>query len=128
MLRNALIFVGIALALFAQLTLAGDRDFPTWLGGKPDLDLRPDRCAVYEWFFNQADKQTEKTASKDDLASKRLINIANKLVDHHLSSPSERYSAEIKFLVIGRDRGPFDFEFQIANSELKQLMHKDCDE
>jgi hypothetical protein len=117
--------VGIALSL-SSLSLAGD--FPEWLGGKPDLDRRSDRCGVYEWFFNEADSQTAGTASTDDLAAICLINIANKLVDHHLSSPAESYGAEIKFLVVGRDHGPFHFEFNINNAELERIMNKSCGE
>lgn len=104
---------------------AAESDFPKWLGGKPDVDMSEERCGVYEWFFDEADSQTEGIASKDDLASKRVINIANKLVEHHLANPAESYSAEVRFLVFG-EHGPFNFEFQISNAELERIIDKGC--
>ncbi len=105
---------------------AEDDAFPEWLGGRPDVEIKDGRCGVYEWFFDQADRQTEGTASKDDLASKRVINIANKLVDHHRSSPGDSYRAQVKYLVIG-EHGPFHFEFHISNAELERIMNNNCD-
>ena len=113
------------MALSAQATLAEDGGVPEWLGGKPDVDIKTDRCGVYEWFFNEADSQTEGAVSKDDLASRRVINIANKLVDHHLSRPTAEYGAEIKYLVIG-ENGPSHFEFTISNDELERIMGESC--
>lgn len=107
---------------------AAGSDFPKWLGGKPDVDIKEDRCGVYEWFFSQADLQTEGIASKNQLASMRVINIANKLVEHHRADPAESYSAEVRFLVIYNDRGPFHFQFQISNSELERIMKDRCGE
>lgn len=124
--RTILVIVSVVWVFSVQPALAKDRSFPAWLGGKPDLESKNERCAVYDWFFNEADSQTQGTASEDDLASMRVINIANKLVDHHLSSPSDNYGAEIRFLVIGRDRGPFDFKFQISNAELERIMNRGC--
>lgn len=123
--RKSLVLIGIAWALSAQSILAENIDFPEWLGGKPDVEMKTDRCGVYEWFFNEADNQTERTASKDDLASRRVINIANKLVDYHLSSPAEEYRAEVKYLVLG-DNGPFHFEFNISNDELERIIGESC--
>ncbi|WP_203594483.1 hypothetical protein [Wenzhouxiangella limi] len=121
-LRMSFVLVGIAWALSAQ---AEDSGFPDWLGGKPDVEMKTDRCGVYEWVFNEADSQSEGTASKDELASKRLTNIANKLVEHHLSNPAESYGAEVKYLVIG-DHGSFHFEFHIGSTELNQIMKTGC--
>lgn len=104
---------------------AAANDFPEWLGGKPDFTINKGRCGVYEWFFDEADSQTQGIASKDDLASKRVINIANKLFEHHLVDPAESYSAEVKFLVFG-EHGPFHFEFDISNAELERISKKDC--
>lgn len=127
-LNKPFVLIGIVWVLSTQTALAEDSGFPEWLGGKPHVDKKADRCGVYEWFFNEADRQTQETASKDGLASMRLINIANRLVDHHLSSPSDSYGAEIEFLVIGHDRGPFHFNFQISKAELDRIMNKDCGE
>lgn len=121
-LRMSFVLIGLPWALSSQ---AEDIGFPMWLGGKPDVEIKADRCGVYEWFLDEADSQTEGIASKDELASTRLINIANKLVEHHLSSPADSYSAEVKYLVIGY-RGPFHFEFQISSTELERIMTKDC--
>lgn len=111
-----------------QSSLAEDTGFPAWLGGRPDLDRKPERCAVYDWLFDEADSQSDGVASQDELASKRVINIANKLVDHHLASPLDSYGAEVRYLVFGRDRGPFHLEFRISNAELERLMSKSCGE
>lgn len=75
---------------------------PDWLKGKPDIEKRPDRCGVYEWFFKAADKQTEGLATRNDLASQRLVNIANKLVDQHMKNPSKNMAprSDICYLVI----------------------------
>jgi len=123
--RSLVVFACVAWILPVQVE---GGDFPEWLSGKPDVEMDEDRCRVYEWFFDEADRQTEGIASKDELASKRVINIANKLVDHHRADPAESYSAEVKFLVIGHDRGPFDFQFQISNAELERIMNKGCGE
>lgn len=126
MLRQCLVvFTCVAWTLSVQ---AYGRSFPEWLGGKPDVDMHEDRCGVYEWFFDEANRQTEGIASKDDLASKRVINIANKLVKRHQADPEGSYSAEVKFLVISHGRGPFNFEFQISNAELEKIMKNGCGE
>lgn len=126
--RTSLLFISIAWPLSDQFAVAEDSGFPEWLGGKPDLNKRTDRCGVYEWFFNEADSQTEGRASKDDLASMRVINIANKLIDHHVASPADSYGAEVKFLVIGSDHGAVHFEFQIGKAELEGIINKGCGE
>lgn len=122
--RMSFVLIGIAWALSAQ---SEDSGFPEWLGGKPVVEMKTDRCGVYAWFFNEADGQSEGAASKDELASQRLINIANKLVEHHLSSPADSYGAEVKYLVVG-ERGPFHFEFHIDNTELEKSMKAGCGE
>jgi hypothetical protein len=58
----------------------------------------------------------------------RVINIANKLVDHHVTSPADSYGAEVRFLVIGSEHGPFHFEFQIGKAELEGIINKGCGE
>lgn len=123
--RCSVVCACVAWILPVQAAWSG---FPEWLGGKPDVDMHKDRCGVYEWFLDEADRQTEGIASNDELASKRVINVANKLVEHHRANSAESYSAEIKFLVIGHERGPFDFELQISNAELERVMSKVCGE
>ncbi|QKT03593.1 hypothetical protein HUS23_07105 [Ectothiorhodospiraceae bacterium 2226] len=120
--RKVLGLIGVACALSAH---GGESGVPEWLGGVPDIDIKADRCGVYEWFFDKADSQTERMASKEDLASKRLINIVNKLVDHHLSDPAESYGAEVKYFVVGSHE-PLHFEFQISRATLERLMSKEC--
>lgn len=126
--RKSFVLIGLAWTLAAPFAQVNDGGVPEWLGGKPDVEMKAARCGVYEWFFDEADGQTEGIASKDDLASMRVINIANKLVDHHLSSPADGYSAEVKFLVIGQDHGPFHFDFHIGSAELERIMNKSCGE
>ena len=106
---------------------AGDTGFPDWLGGKPDVVMRSELCGVYEWFIGEADKQSEGLASKGDLSSQRVVNIANKLVDHHRNTPEGEYSGEVKYLIIGEKKA-FHFEFQITNEELERYLNKRCNE
>jgi len=106
---------------------AEEPSFPDWLGGKPDTKIKPDRCNVYDWFFKEADKQSEGLASKQDLARKRIINIVNKLVDTHRGARLEQYSGKVKYLVIG-ERKPFHFTFRMESELLEQLLDKDCPE
>lgn len=120
--RSFLLFAGVAGVVPVQALESG---FPDWLGGKPDVDIDEGRCGVYEWFFDEADSQTDGMASEDDLASRRVINMANKLVEHHLTDPAESYGAEVRFLVFGED-GPLHFDFHISNAELERIMDKDC--
>lgn len=75
--KVAVALVGISLSFAVQAQL------PDWLGGKPDITMKADRCMLYDWFLKQANDQTEGLASQDDLARKRVRNIANKLADYH---------------------------------------------
>lgn len=59
---------------------AAQSGLPDWLGGKPDVVVKPDRCMLYDWFFKEADSQTEGKASQDDLARKRVRLIATRIV------------------------------------------------
>lgn len=120
--RLLLVFAGVA--WMASIT-AMESEFPDWLDGKPDVTIYEHRCGIYEWLFDEADGQTEGMASTDELASKRLINIANKLVTHHLGEPEESYSAEVKFLVF-REPGPYHFEFHINYAELERILNNGC--
>ena len=123
--RNHLI--ALLAVIWVQSAPAADTGFPDWLGGTPDVVIKPDRCNVYAWFFDEADRQTQGMAAKDDLASKRVINVANKLVDHHRVSPADGYSAQVRYLVFG-DHGPFHFSFDIGSAELDSLLSKGCDD
>jgi len=116
--------MGVVLSLSIQ---AEDPEFPDWLRGKPDVVMKSDRCGVYEWIINEADKQTEGKASKDDLALQRVINIANKLVDYHRTEPLEDYSARIKYLIFG-ETGAFHFAFRISDEEIERSLNRDCGE
>ena len=112
----------IAVSTSALPAEAAGSDLPKWLGGKPDIDTKAERCGVYEWFFQQADLQSEGMVSKNEFASMRLISIANKLVEHHLAEPAESYSAGVRYLLIGTDPDPFHFQFKISSSELERIM------
>lgn len=127
-LKKLLICACIASSLAAPEIFASNGGFPEWLAGEPDVNRRAARCGVYAWFFEEADIQTAGQASTDSLASMRVINIANKLVDYHLASPANGYSANIRFLVFGRDRGPFHFDFKIGSTELDRIINDgNCD-
>lgn len=89
--------------------------------------MKQGRCGVYEWFLVAADKQTAGAASKDALASKRVINIANKLVDYHHANPLEEYRGTVRYLVYG-EPGPFHFEFRIDAEELQRNLSRACEE
>lgn len=119
--RVVIVFIGIALAAAAQSGL------PDWLGGKPDVVVKPDRCKLYDWFFNEADSQMEGKASQDDLARKRVINLANKLSDYHHTANLPQYSGEVRYLVFG-GKQPFHFSFEISGEELDGLLQAECDE
>lgn len=117
----------VALSLAAVVPIHGHAGgVPDWLGGAADVERRDDACGVYDWFFEQADRQTEGHASRDELASQRVVNIVNKLVDHHRSNPADRYGAEVRYLVIG-DEGPFHFAFEIDRDELAYNLDKECE-
>lgn len=113
-----------AIAILALPARSEEGELPKWLRGNPDLDVKDERCGVYEWFFQQADLQSKGHARKNEFASMRLISIANKLVKHHLDDPAESYGAEISYLVVGHDPGPFHFQFQISSLELERIMKK----
>lgn len=100
---------------------------PDWLAGTPDLEIRAQRCYLYQWISQQANKQTGDRTDKHPLAKKRLINLANKLADHHLATPADAYSAELRYLVIDRD-APAHFHFHINAEHLDQLLDDDCRE
>lgn len=87
--------------------------------------MKTDRCALYDWFFNESDRQTDGEASKDELATKRVINIANKLVDYHETAQLEEYSGRVKYLVFGETR-PFHFSFSISSEQLEKILNEDC--
>lgn len=118
--------IALLVVIWVLSAQAADTEFPDWLGGTPDVAIKPDRCGVYEWFLDEADRQTQGVAAKDDLASKRVINVANKLVDHHRVSPADGYSAQVRYLVFG-DHGPFHFSFDIGSAELDSLLSRRCD-
>lgn len=118
-----LILMGVTLCLSAS---SNKEEIPDWLSGRPDLEIRPELCRVYKWFFNVADKQTNGKASTDELASLRLYSLANKLVDHHHQSSAEKYGARVKYLVLG-DGGPSHFKFTLSNDKLDELLKSECD-
>lgn len=122
--KVVIVLIGAILSLSVHAT---DLELPDWLGGKPDVVMQPDRCGVYEWFFNEADEQTEGEASGDDLASQRVINIVNKLIDYHQVDPQEEYSGSVRYLVFSEPQ-PFHFTFRISHEELERNLNKDCDE
>lgn len=98
-----------------------DIDTPNWLAGKPDLVELDERLELYEWILEEADQQTGNLASSDSLARSRLINLANKLTDHHQKSPESEYSLELKYLLLG-DREPMHFNFIITAETLQHLL------
>ncbi len=107
---------------------AQEADVPGWLGGRADTVERTERCALYAWFLDEADRQTDDEASRDALARMRVINIANKLADHHATAEAadqQAYAARLKFLVFG-EPGPYHFSFRIERQWLEQLLQAEC--
>ncbi|MCS3903729.1 hypothetical protein J2T55_001760 [Methylohalomonas lacus] len=107
---------------------AQEADVPDWLGGRADTVERTERCALYAWFLDEADRKTDNEASRDELARMRVINIANKLADHHATAEAadeQTYAARLKFLVFG-EPGPYHFSFRIERQRLEQLLCADC--
>jgi len=126
----AMIRQSLALVLSAALLIPASsarESVPDWLAGTPDLEIRTQRCHLYQWITRQADKQTGSRTDEQPLARKRLINLANKLVDHHLATDADTYSAELRYLVIGKD-APALFHFHITAEQLDQLLDDDCHE
>jgi len=126
----AMIRQSLALVLSAALLIPASsarESVPDWLAGTPNLEIRTQRCHLYQWITRQADKQTGSRTDKHPLARKRLINLANKLVDHHLATDADTYSAELRYLVIGKD-APAHFHFHINAEQLDQLLDDDCHE
>jgi hypothetical protein len=112
----------IALAFYTTTAMTT----PDWLAGKPDLTVHPEHCAVYRWILSEADKQTGGLASQEALAKNRIINLANKLVKYHNTSPQDFYKAEIKYLVTG-GKDPLHFDFRMEAAELNRLLEEQCD-
>lgn len=112
-------------ALFLLTATATTAAGPSWLGGTPDAERRPDRCAVYEWFFARLKRQTDQPVEIDALARDRLLNIANKLVEHHGEAPQPEYAAEIRYLLFGGG-APVHFSFAISADELERLLRQPC--
>jgi len=106
---------------------AAPASFPDWLGGRPDTSFKSERCGVYEWFLARADEQSEGLASQPGLARKRVINLANKLVEQHRVAPRQVYEGRVKYLVFS-DAGPFHFGFRITAEGLEGLLQEACGE
>jgi hypothetical protein len=122
--KIVIVLIGAVLPLSVQ---AKDPKFPDWLGGKPDVVMHADRCVLYDWFFKEANRQTDGKASKDDLAAKRVINIANKLTDHHRTARLKEYTGVVKYLVFGETQ-PYHFSFQISSEQLERILNEECRE
>jgi hypothetical protein len=89
--------------------------------------MKSERCAVYRWLFAQANSQTDGLATQEDLARHRVVNLANKLVEHHQVARQEVYEAHLKHLVFGA-KEPGHFTFSISAGELERLLNIPCDE
>lgn len=98
-----------------------------WLGGRPDAVERQGRCHLYGWFLAQADAQTGGRASSGKLARRRLLNVANKLADHHRAGGGKVYSATIRYLALGGD-APAHFSFTLDRAKLDALLSRPCTE
>lgn len=116
------LLIGMALTLPAT---AATPDLPGWAGGKPDTVMRADRCGLYDWFLAEADRQTDGRAGDDALARERVINLANKLADHHPMARSPEYRGRVNYLVFGA-RGPAHFAFRLSAERLESLLAQDC--
>ena len=113
----------VLLFIFFTLGVSHADDFPSWLSGKPDLNIVEERSALYGWVFLQADEQTNGLASQDALAKKRLINLSNKLAVDSKKTNQKEYSVYLKYLIIGGEK-PWHFKFFITNETLQQLLQK----
>ncbi|PCJ34291.1 MAG: hypothetical protein COA75_13915 [Cellvibrionales bacterium] len=114
------------LVLLAILFTAGicwADDLPSWISGKPDLNIVEERSAFYEWVIAQADNQSNGQASKNDFSRSRLINLANKLAIYSETTDEKEFSASLRYLVIGAKQ-PIHFEFFITQEKLQQLLQQ----
>ena len=98
-------------------------DLPSWISGKPDLNIVEERSAFYEWVIAQADNQSNGQASKNDFSRSRLINLANKLAIYSETTDEKEFSASLRYLVIGAKQ-PIHFEFFITQEKLQQLSQQ----
>ncbi|PWG65380.1 hypothetical protein [Sediminicurvatus halobius] len=112
-------------ALLAVLVMTSAAAVPSWLAGPPDVERRAERCAVYEWFFAELQRQAEGTVEVDDLARDRLLNIANKLVAHHREAREASYSAEVRYLIF-TTTDPVHFELEMRAEALERLLQQPC--
>ncbi len=120
----------VCLVAVASSVAAQEADVPGWFGGRADTVEHAGRCALYAWFLDEADRQTNDWASRDKLARMRVINIANKLADHHAAveaADQQTYAARVKYLVFG-DPGPHHFSFRLERERLQQLLRADCND
>ena len=117
------VYLSILLLTLFTFGVSWADDFPSWLSGKPDLNIAEERSALYDWVLNQADEQTNGLASQDALAKKRLVNLSNKLADYSNKTVQKEFSAHIKYLIIGVEQ-PMHFKFVITNEKLHKLLQK----
>lgn len=114
------------LALLAILFTAGicwADELPSWISGKPDLNIVQERSAFYEWVIAQADNQSNGQASKNEFSRSRLINLANKLAVYSETTDEKEFSVNLRYLVIGAKQ-PMHFEFFITQEKLQQLLQQ----
>ena len=119
---NSISFLVLLSAVFT-FGVSWGNDLPSWISGKPDLNMVKERNALYEWVFLKADEQTNGLASRDDLARKRLINLANKLAVYSKTTEQKEFAVDLRYLVIGTEL-PMHFSFFITNETLQELLKK----
>lgn len=119
----------ILMLIFSSISVRAEViGLPDWLRGWPaDIFIRSERCLVYRWIFARADEQTEGLASQQSLARKRVINMANRLVDHHQASRQEEYAARVKYLAFG-ETDSYHFDFRISAAKLDSLLAGPCEQ
>lgn len=123
MYRTNTIYPLALLTIFFTVGVCWVDDLPSWLTGKPDLNIVKERSALYEWVIHQADKQTNGQASQEALAKKRLINLSNKLAVYSEKTDQKEFSANLIYLIIGAEQ-PMHYKFFVTKETLQQLLQK----
>mgnify|MGYP006929328996 CR=1 FL=1 len=113
----------VLLSTIFTLEVSWAGGLPSWLSGKPDLNIVEDRSALYEWVLQQADEQTNGLASQKALSKKRLINLSNKLADYSKKTAQKDFSVHLRYLIMETEQ-PLHCRFLITNEKSQQLLEQ----
>lgn len=118
-MEGAMITSAVVLLLMLMETMAAG--VPPWLAGQPDSKPQPARCHWYQWLFAEADRLVGQPVSEDPLARRRLLNLANRLAEHHRAQPQAKYRVTLRYLWLGQN-GPAHFSLHINAETLEAIL------